>query len=158
MSSVPVKAPLLRRHPLVTFFMLAYALTWIPVALVLVATQLGVLPANSPVVSITSRLISFGPAIAALIATAAVSGRAGVGQLLRRLVQWRVGVQWYLFAVFGILLALLIGRAIKFAAFALPWGYLGSFVVAAVIAGILAAIFPARRASRLNVLQALQYE
>ena len=58
----------------------------------------------------------------------------------------------------GILLALLIGRAIKFAAFALPWGYLGSFVVAAVIAGILAAIFPARRASRLNVLQALQYE
>ena len=89
MSSVAVKAPLLRRHPLVTFFMLAYALTWIPVALVLVATQLGVLPANSPVVSITSRLISFGPAIAALIATAAVSGRAGVGQLLRRLVQWR---------------------------------------------------------------------
>jgi len=77
----------------ITFFMLAYALTWIPVALVLVATQLGVLPANSPVVSITSRLISFGPAIAALIATAAVSGRAGVGQLLRRLVQWRVGVQ-----------------------------------------------------------------
>jgi len=58
----------------------------------------------------------------------------------------------------GILLALLIGRAIKFAAFALPWGYLGSFIVAAVIAGILAAIFPARRASRLNVLQALQYE
>jgi len=36
----------------ITFFMLAYALTWIPVALVLVATQLGVLPANSPVVSI----------------------------------------------------------------------------------------------------------
>jgi len=114
MSSVPVKAPLLRRHPLVTFFMLAYALTWIPVALVLVATQLGVLPANSPVVSITSRLISFGPAIAALIATAAVSGRAGVGQLLRRLVQWRVGVQWYLFAVFGILLALLIGAMVMF--------------------------------------------
>ena len=114
MSSVPVKAPLLRRHPLVTFFMLAYALTWIPVALVLVATQLGVLPANSPVVSITSRLISFGPAIAAVIATAAVSGLAGVGQLLRRLVQWRVGVQYYLFAVFGILLALLIGAMVMF--------------------------------------------
>jgi putative ABC transport system permease protein len=58
----------------------------------------------------------------------------------------------------GILLALLIGRAIKFAAFAIPWGYLIAFVVAAVVAGIVAAIFPARRASRLNVLQALQYE
>ena len=58
----------------------------------------------------------------------------------------------------GIVLALLIGKAIKFAAFAIPYGYLVSFIVAAVIAGIVAAIFPARRASRLNVLQALQYE
>jgi putative ABC transport system permease protein len=32
------------------------------------------------------------------------------------------------------------------------------FAVAAVIVGILAAIFPARRAARLNVLEALQYE
>jgi ABC-type lipoprotein release transport system permease subunit len=30
--------------------------------------------------------------------------------------------------------------------------------VAAIVVGLLAAIFPARRASRLNVLQALQYE
>jgi putative ABC transport system permease protein len=58
----------------------------------------------------------------------------------------------------GILLALLIGQAINFAAFAVPYGYLVTFVIAAVIAGIIAAIFPARRASRLNVLQALQYE
>jgi putative ABC transport system permease protein len=32
------------------------------------------------------------------------------------------------------------------------------FVLAAIIVGILAAILPARRASRLNVLEALQYE
>jgi ABC-type antimicrobial peptide transport system permease subunit len=31
-------------------------------------------------------------------------------------------------------------------------------VIASVIAGLIAAIFPARRASRLNVLAALQYE
>jgi len=31
-------------------------------------------------------------------------------------------------------------------------------VLAATLAGILAAIFPARRASRLNVLEALRYE
>jgi putative ABC transport system permease protein len=58
----------------------------------------------------------------------------------------------------GVVLALLLGRAIKFAAFAVPWGYLIAFVLAAVVAGVIAAIFPARRASRLNVLQALQYE
>jgi hypothetical protein len=32
------------------------------------------------------------------------------------------------------------------------------FVIVAIAAGMLAAIFPARRASRLNVLRALQYE
>jgi ABC-type lipoprotein release transport system permease subunit len=31
-------------------------------------------------------------------------------------------------------------------------------VVAAIIVGLLAAIFPARRAARLNILSALQYE
>jgi putative ABC transport system permease protein len=33
-----------------------------------------------------------------------------------------------------------------------------AFTVVAIVAGILAAIAPARRASRLNVLDALQYE
>ena len=42
--------------------------------------------------------------------------------------------------------------------FSLPIGTLVVFTVVAVIAGVLAAIAPARRASRLNVLNALQYE
>jgi putative ABC transport system permease protein len=42
--------------------------------------------------------------------------------------------------------------------FAVPYTELGIFVGVAVVAGILAAIFPARRAARLNVLNALQYE
>jgi putative ABC transport system permease protein len=58
----------------------------------------------------------------------------------------------------GAVLALMVGKAIEYPAFTIPWGSLVVFVVAAVIAGILAAIFPARRAAKLNVLQALQYE
>jgi putative ABC transport system permease protein len=42
--------------------------------------------------------------------------------------------------------------------FSLPVGSLVVFALAAVLAGMLAAILPARRASRLNVLEALQYE
>jgi putative ABC transport system permease protein len=42
--------------------------------------------------------------------------------------------------------------------FAIPYGSLAVFVVVAIAAGMLAAILPARRASRLNVLEALQYE
>ena len=58
----------------------------------------------------------------------------------------------------GVALALMVGVAIKYAAFTIPWGTLVVFVIAAVIAGVIAAILPARRAGRLNVLQALQYE
>ena len=48
--------------------------------------------------------------------------------------------------------------AFSFFTFSLPVASLVIFTVAAMIAGILAAIAPARRASRLNVLEALQYE
>jgi putative ABC transport system permease protein len=58
----------------------------------------------------------------------------------------------------GIVLALLVGAAIKYAAFTIPVGTLVVFVIAAILAGVVAAIFPARRAARLNVLAALQYE
>ena len=58
----------------------------------------------------------------------------------------------------GIVLAYMVGDAIKYAAFTIPWGQIVLFVAAAVIVGLLAAIIPARRAARLNVLEALQYE
>jgi putative ABC transport system permease protein len=58
----------------------------------------------------------------------------------------------------GIALAALIGRALSGISFAVPWTTIVVFVFAAIVVGLFAAIFPARRASRLNVLNALQYE
>jgi putative ABC transport system permease protein len=58
----------------------------------------------------------------------------------------------------GIGLAALFGRALNGVPFVVPWGTIVVFVVAAIVVGLVAAIFPARRASRLNVLAALQYE
>ncbi len=58
----------------------------------------------------------------------------------------------------GILLAALIGATINFGTFTVPVPTLIVFVFAAIIAGLIAAIWPARRAGRLNVLQALSYE
>jgi len=60
----------------------------------------------------------------------------------------------------GVFLAVLVTRALEDegVVFSLPIVPLVIFAVVAVIAGILAAILPARRAARLNVLEALQYE
>jgi ABC-type antimicrobial peptide transport system permease subunit len=62
--------------------------------------------------------------------------------------------------VVGVFLGLLIIKALKDQGliYAVPVGTLLIFVLATIVLGILAAIFPARRAARLNVLQALQYE
>jgi ABC-type antimicrobial peptide transport system permease subunit len=60
----------------------------------------------------------------------------------------------------GVFLAVLVTRALSQfnVAFSPPWRNLIAFAIVAVFVGVLAAIAPARRASRLNVLRALQYE
>ena len=60
----------------------------------------------------------------------------------------------------GTFLALLITHALasQGIAFAFPWLQVFYFVLAAILIGILAAVLPARRAAKLNVLEALQYE
>jgi putative ABC transport system permease protein len=58
----------------------------------------------------------------------------------------------------GIALGALLVARVDFIDFTVPIAQLIVFAVAALIVGVLAAIFPARRAARLNVLRALQYE
>ena len=60
----------------------------------------------------------------------------------------------------GIFLAVLVTRALSQFEFELapPWKNLIAFAIVSMIVGVLAAVAPARRASRLNVLRALQYE
>ena len=74
---------LIRGHPLVAYFILAYALSWTMVALVRVAFPFAL-------------LALFGPALAAVIVTSVTDGRRGVADLLRRLTIWRVSPVWYI--------------------------------------------------------------
>jgi putative ABC transport system permease protein len=81
---------------------------------------------------------------------------------VRRMIRYESIITALIGAALGILLGivfagLLISR-VDFITFSLPVGQIVVFAIAAIIVGIVAAILPARRASKLNVLQALQYE
>jgi len=81
---------------------------------------------------------------------------------VRRMVRHESVITSLIGAVIGITLglvlaALLIAR-VKEINFSLPFGQVVIFLIASIFVGIVAAIFPARRAARLNVLEALQYE
>jgi uncharacterized protein len=80
---------------LVQFFVLAYALMWIAF-ISLAATRI---PIHRPPGALLVLLGAFAPSLAALWLTARANGTAGVRALLGRVVQWRVGAHWYLFAV-----------------------------------------------------------
>jgi putative ABC transport system permease protein len=83
---------------------------------------------------------------------------------VRRMVRHESIVTALIGATFGIVLGLFLAGLVttmlseQGVVFAVPYESLAIFVVLAIGAGILAAILPARRASRLNVLDALQYE
>jgi putative ABC transport system permease protein len=82
----------------------------------------------------------------------------------RRMVRWESVITALIGAALGlplgVLLAAVITRAMRSldVTFSLPVVTIVAFSIVAIIAGTLAAIGPARRASRLNVLKALQYE
>jgi len=97
---------LLARRPLVAYFILAYALTWV-LLLPFVLSQgggVGVIPLTTPsdgsgLAYLLVFVAALGPALAAIIVTAASQGWTGVKSLLRRMVLVKVGIRWYLVAL-----------------------------------------------------------
>src|SRR5437764_6151112 len=86
----PVRA--MRQHPLVAFFILAFAFTW------------GIdIPMHVWHIAPLQFLVGWMPGLAALLVAGAVGGRSGIRALLRTLTIWRVGVQWCAVAIFGFL-------------------------------------------------------
>ena len=118
----PASSSLLKRlivsHPLVAYFVIAFGGTWIfflPFVLSRGVNGLGLLPFTLPDIALFAVFILgtlAGPALASLSVTAATSGKAGVRNLLRRCVQWRVGVGWYLIAIFGFGLIYFVGYSV----------------------------------------------
>ncbi len=81
---------------------------------------------------------------------------------VRRMIRHESVITALIGGVLGIVLGIVLGgllvARVEFIEFALPTTQLVVFAIMTVVVGILAAIFPARRAARLDPLKALQYE
>lgn len=76
----------IKRHTLITFFLLAYALTWVGA----IPYWLGIFEAP---------MFPVGPFLAAVIVTSFYGGWPATRALLLRMVQWRVAPGWYALAL-----------------------------------------------------------
>ena len=81
---------------------------------------------------------------------------------VRRMVRYESVITSVIGATLGVVVGVVFGGMVIYRIdeipFAFPTGQIIAFFIVAIIAGILAAILPARRAARLDVLAALQYE
>jgi membrane protease YdiL (CAAX protease family) len=88
---------LVKRHPLITFFVLTYALAWI-IESPLVFLRDSITDAQGQLFYILSANVV---SVVAIVLTAIVLGRGALRKLLGRLLIWRVNPLWYLVVVLG---------------------------------------------------------
>ena len=124
------------RHPVATFFVLAYAISWL-------AWLPAMLGYGGRLGGPLSMLAQFGPALATLVAVW-LSG-ASPRELLRSVVRWRVSPAWYAVAV-GLPAALIAVQGVVFGLLGYPVdlasvpGRLASFVPTVVILALIAGL------------------
>jgi len=100
-----------RRHPLISFFVLANALSWIAwTPFILSNNGLGVWDYTFALGQLTGMLPGayLGPITSALIVTAITGGAAGLRRWGARLWRWRVRWHWYAIGVLGVPAALIV--------------------------------------------------
>jgi putative ABC transport system permease protein len=83
----------------------------------------------------------------------------------RSMVRWEAVIISVMGAIFGVVIGIAFGWALQqalasegFSELGIPGGQLAIYVVFAALLGVFFAIFPARRAAKLNVLEAISYE
>jgi putative ABC transport system permease protein len=132
-----------------TFVNLVYALLALSVIIAIVGI------ANTLSLSVYERTRELG----------LVRAVGGTRQQVRRTIRWESVITALLGAVQGIAIGILLGWAVSLAlreeglsSFTLPWITLIIVLVLAIVVGVLAAIGPARRAARVDVLRAVTTE
>lgn len=85
-----------RRHPVTAYFLVTFIVSY-AIAAPLVAKAQGLLVADIP--GWLHYAFSLGPLVGAFVVTAITGGAAGLGNLVSRMVRWRIGLTWGLVAI-----------------------------------------------------------
>jgi membrane protease YdiL (CAAX protease family) len=138
------------RKPLVSFFLLAFIISWViwtPLVVYYYRSPFPISFAETPPLLIALALLGFfGPTFAGLIMAGLEDGRAGIKRLLSGWKRWRVGIQWYLVILVSQLVIELAGIRLYMSSFAVNpdvnWSawymFLPTFLRVALIGGALA--------------------
>ena len=88
----------MKSHPIISFFILTYAISWVIWIPLVVYYQYNTVQTKPlPFSVLLPALIGgFGPTFAALIMVGIQDGRVGVRKLMSRWLVWRVGIGWYI--------------------------------------------------------------
>src|SRR3712207_5147265 len=92
---------LLKKHPLLSFYALAFAITWGGLIMVVGGPSeiLGTPEQFETRFPLVLLAWLAGPSVASIIMTGLVYGREGFRDLLARMKKWRVGARWYAVAL-----------------------------------------------------------
>jgi len=93
----------MREHPLLAFLLITFGLSWgVPAVAWLVSPPGEGLSVILAPYTPLHYLVVWAPALAALFVIGKTHGTAGLRFYARRLLNWRVGLGWYAFVLFGI--------------------------------------------------------
>lgn len=87
------------RHPLISYFVLVYAIAWGGILLIAQALGASNQASSTAVVAIVGLPMLIAPGIAGVTVTALADGPAGLRDMLARMTRWRAEPRWYAVAL-----------------------------------------------------------
>ena len=96
-------ATLIKKYPAISMFVLSFV----------IGTGLSILILNGVLPESFYFIAASSASIAGIILTAIVAGKFGIRDLISRILIWRVGVRWWAFALFQMLVVVIIGMIVN---------------------------------------------
>jgi hypothetical protein len=136
----------IERHPLISYFAVVFAISS---GDVLIAVGREGLPLDARNSWLAALALFAGPSVAGPLMTGLVHGRAGLRELLARLLRWRMSARWYAVALLStplLVIPILLALSLISPLF-LPDAFTTDDVVALLLLGLMVGVLAASRRS-----------